>query len=162
MKNGTLSKNLTDAFMIIMALIAVITLVAEFVGFEGDYLVDHPYTGEELEVMNFLDDPYNKNYVLFAVAFGLAALIGFATRRCPEVGLVANVAVTAIVLISYDRRYIDQMDFMYILFAVFGLAGAIVYTVCYRLERKEEKKYLVSTSDNEEEIEENAEAEEID
>ena len=162
MNNGTLSKNLTDAFMIIMALIAVITLVAEFVGFEEDYLIDHPYTGEEIEVMSFLDDPYNKNYVLFAVAFGLAALLGFATRRCPEVGLVANVAVTAIVLISYDRRYIDQMDFMYILFAVFGLAGAIVYTVCYRLEKKEEAKFLPPPCDNAEEEEANAEVEETD
>ena len=145
-----------------LTLIAVITLVAEFVGFEEDYLTDHPYTGEEIEVMSFLDDPYNKNYVLFAVAFGLAALLGFATRRCPEVGLVANVAVTAIVLISYDRRYIDQMDFMYILFAVFGLAGAIVYTVCYRLEKKEEAKFLPPPCSNAEEEEANAEVEEMD
>ena len=142
MKNGTLSKNLTDAFMLIMALIAVVTLVGEFVDFEEEYLVDHPYTGEEIQVVSFLDDPYNQNYLLLAAAFGITALLGFATRKCPEVGLFFNVAVTSIVLISYDRRFIGQMEFMYILFAFFGLAGAIVYTVCYRLEKKEEANSL--------------------
>ena len=163
MKDGTLSKNLTDAFMLIMALIAVITLVGEFVGFDGEgYLIDHPYTGEEIEVVGFLDDPYNKNYVLLAAAFGFAALLGFCTRRCPEVGLVSNVAVTAITLIGYDRRLIDQMEFMYIFFAVFGLAGAIVYTICYRIEKRSEPKVQKPDEDSEEDSEEATSTDEVD
>ncbi len=121
-----------------MAIVAFVTVVIEFVSFDDSYFVDDPMTGEQIEVMFFLDDPYTKNYLITAAAFGLAAISGFASRKRPLPGLVASIALVVLVLLNYDRRLFTQEDFMYILFAFFGLAGSITYFVCHLLEKRQE------------------------
>ena len=135
MKIGTPCKNLADAFVLIMAFVALVSLIVGFVSFDGEYIIDHPTTGDEITVSSFLDDPYMVNFLLIGAAFALTAIIGFTCRRKPVVSLAASIALLALVLIKYDDRLLTQKDFAYIIFAFLGLAGSITYTVCYYAEK---------------------------
>lgn len=143
MKNGTMTKNLGDGLLVIMVIFAAVLIALAFVGFEeGGYLIEHPATGEIVDVSTPFDDPYNKSTVLMLVAFFVAAVIGFATRRVPTVSVGANILLFALCLIEASRGLFGFIDFPFTLCSAIALAASIVYTVCFYLERTEKNKDL--------------------
>ena len=141
MKNGTMTKNLGDGLLVAMVLFAAVLIALAFVGFEeGGYLIEHPATGEIVDVSAPLDDPYNKSTVLMLIAFLIASAIGLSTRRVPTVSVGANVLLFALCLIEAARGLFGFVDFPFTLCSAIALAASIVYTVCFYLERAEERK----------------------
>ena len=138
-----MTKNLGDGLLVIMVIFAAVLIALAFVGFEeGGYLIEHPATGEIVDVSTPFDDPYNKSTVLMLVAFFVAAVIGFATRRVPTVSVGANILLFALCLIEASRGLFGFIDFPFTLCSAIALAASIVYTVCFYLERTEKNKDL--------------------
>ena len=48
--SGTACKNLTDGLLIAMAILALIGLVVEFMSFDGEHIMNHPTTSEDITV----------------------------------------------------------------------------------------------------------------
>ena len=148
MKNGALCKNITDALVLIMAFVALFTLLVEFLSFDPEgYIVEDPRTHEDIEVSSMLDDPYIVIYVEMLVGFLLAAIIGFAGRRAPLASLIGSVILLALVLYEYKDGPLGQVDFGYVLVAFVGLAGSITYLACYYAEKAEEKKSVAQPTE---------------
>ena len=140
MKTGGLFKNITDTFLVIMAFLALLGLVIGFVTFDGEgYLIDHPRTNEEIEVRNPMDDPYIAVYVKIFIWFTAASIIGFKGRRVPLLSVLFMAVLMCVVLSEYANGGLEQKDFAYIVFGTTGFIGSIVYLVCDKIEKKEEK-----------------------
>ena len=143
MKNGTMTKNLGDGLLVAMVIFAIVLIVIAFVGFEkGGYLIEHPATGEIVDVSTPFDDPYNKSTVLMLVAFLIASVIGFATRKIPSISIGANIILFALCLIEASRGLFGFVDFPFTLCSAIALAASIVYAVCFYLEKAEENKRI--------------------
>ena len=133
-----MTKNLGDGLLVAMVIFAIVLIVLAFVGFEkGGYLIEHPATGEIVDVSTPFDDPYNKSTVLMLVAFFIASVIGFTTRKIPSVSIGANVLLFALCLIEASRGLFGFVDFPFTLCSAIALAASIVYTVCFYLEKAE-------------------------
>ena len=140
MKNGTMTKNLGDAMLIVGIAFAIVLLVIAFIGFgEGGYYIEHPRTGELVDVETLLDDPFNMSTARVLVGFFIAAILGFSTRRRPYISLSASALLFVMWLGEAASGLFGYVDFPFTLAAVISLSANVVYTVCFYLEKREEK-----------------------
>ena len=140
MKNGSMAKNLGDALLVVGVIFAIVLLAIAFVGFEeGGYYIEHPKTGELVDVNILIDDPYNQSTVRMLIGFLASAILGFSTRRRPYISLTANAMLFGMCLGEAASGFFGYIDFPFTLVAAIALAASIVYTVCFCLEKREEK-----------------------
>ena len=71
MNSGTACKNLTDGLLIAMAIIALVGLALEFMAFDGEHIMNHPTTSEDITVKGPLDNPYADSYLKLFAAFAI-------------------------------------------------------------------------------------------
>ena len=141
MKNGTMTKNLGDGLLVAMVIFAIILIVIAFLGFEeGGYYIEHPTTEELVDVVHLFDDPYNQSTLRILIGFLTAAILGFTTRRRPYISLVASVLLFCLCLCEAASGLFGYVDFPFTLVAAISLAANVVYTVCFYLEKAEEKR----------------------
>ncbi len=127
MNSGKACKNLTDGLVLTVAVMALIGLVSRFVGFEVGSTIIDPSTKERIELLSPLDDPYTSTYMKLFIAFCINALIGFGSRNYPWAGIVASICAIVISLNYFAGGVIASFGFIYVLVAVTGLAGSLVY-----------------------------------
>jgi hypothetical protein len=147
MNSGSACKNLTDSFLLIMALVALICLVVAFISFEEYSKVD-PDTGEEIIVDSVFETPSAKGHVKMLIAFLLAATVGFSARKCPPADIAAGLGLLIVSLNLYADDVIGEIGFVYVLFAVIGVAGGLINAYYYYTE---EKKAPTDNSENSDE-----------
>ena len=141
MKNGTMTKNLGDGFLVAMIIFAIVLLVIAFVGFEdGGYYIEHPTTGELVDVEWLFDDPFNQSTLRVLFGFLVSAILGFSTRRRPYVSLAVSVVLLALCLFEAASGFFGYVDFPFTLVAVISLCANVTYTVCFYLEKTESEK----------------------
>lgn len=134
MNTGKTCKNLTDGLLIFVAILALIGVIVKFVGFEAEYTMKHPSTEEEITVSKAFDDPYAEAYLTLFIAFSLAAIIGFASRKSGIIGIIASVCLFIIAMYLYFNRVIEENGFVYIAMSAASIAGSIIYTYYYYTE----------------------------
>ena len=127
MNSGRACKNLTDGLVLLAAAIALIGFVERYTGFEAGNTMLSPTTKEKMELLAPLDDPYTSTYLKLFIAFVINALIGFSSRNYPLVGVVASLCAIVISLNYFSDQLIKTYGFLYVLVAVTGLAGSLVY-----------------------------------
>ena len=134
MNTGRICKNLTDALLVVVAMIALICVVVKIVGFEEEYKIAHPSTKEEITVSKPLEDPYTETYVKLFAAFSIASIVGFSARGKGWLGIVSSACVLVISVNYFAEDLIGKFGFLYFLVAATALAGSIVYTYYYYTE----------------------------
>ena len=134
MNTGRICKNLTDALLVVMAIIALICIVVKIVGFEEEYKITHPSTKEEITVKGPLEDPYTETYVKLFAAFFIASIVGFSARGKGWLGIVSSLCVLVISVNYFANDLIGKFGFLYFLVAATALAGSIIYTYYYYTE----------------------------
>ena len=137
MNSGKACKNLTDALVLLVAAIALIGFIGRFTGFEAGDTMLSPTTKEKIELLAPLDDPYTRTYLKLFIAFVINALLGFSSRNYPWVGVVASLCAIVISLNYFSDQLIKTYGFLYVLVAVTGLAGSLVYAYFWYAEKKE-------------------------
>ena len=137
MNSGRACKNLTDGLVLLAAAIALIGFVGRFMGFEAGDTMLSPTTKEKIELLAPLDDPYTRTYLKLFIAFVINALLGFSSRNYPWVGVVASLCAIVISLNYFSDQLIKTYGFLYVLVAVTGLAGSLVYAYFWYAEKKE-------------------------
>ena len=142
MNSGKACKNLTDGVVLAVALVALGCLVIAFLGFEGQYLMDHPLTGDEVRVEKPLDDPYVSTELKLFIAFGICAVIGFGSRKHPAVSIVASVCTIVISLNYYADKMIGDWGFLFVIAGVLSLAGNLIFTYFHYKENENAGKKL--------------------
>lgn len=135
-KTGNACKNLTDGLLLLMAIIALVCVIVGVISFDGMYLMSHPVTGEDVYVNQPLENPYYATYLKLALLFGSAAVLGFLTRRWPYISVGASLCTVVASMNYYTDGLIRTYPFVYVLFAVTGLCGSLVYTACFYTERR--------------------------
>ena len=95
MNSASACKNLTDGLVTGATVTALIGFITEFMSFEGEYLMNHPITREEIRVKTALDNPYASTYLMLLIAFLITAIVGFASKkstdnRDPDLGSVGR------------------------------------------------------------------------
>ncbi len=138
MNTGRACKNLTDGLLIAVAILALISLVVRFVGFEGEYVMKDPSNGEQTVVSSPLDDPYVVTYIKLFAAFAMAAIIGFSSRGSAWVGVVASVCATVISVNYFADGIIHKFGFLYILIAVTSIGGNLVHAYYHFAEKEKD------------------------
>ena len=126
--SGTACKNLTDGLLIAMAILALIGLVVEFMAFDGEHIMNHPTTSEDITVKSPLDNPYADSYLKLFAAFTITAVIGLGARKTPIVGILASICTIVVSVDFFAAELIKTFPFIYVLVAVTSLAGNIIYT----------------------------------
>ena len=149
MNSGSTFKNLTDSFLLIMALVAIISLVVAFISFKDHSEVDTE-TSEEIVVDSVFETPSSKGHIKMLIAFLLAATVGFSSRKSPPVDIAAGISLLVVSLNVYADRVLGEIGFIYVLFAVIGIAGGLVHAYYYYTEEKK------TTADNGENPDENS------
>ena len=141
MNSGKACKNLTDGLLLAAAFFALIFLAFGYLSFNGGYSMTHPATGEELEVVSAFDDPYFMAYGVLFLCFALTSVIGLATRKHPLVGLLASIVNLIVTFIYFSDGLIETWAILFVLAAVTGLAGSIVYICFYYYENIMESQF---------------------
>lgn len=136
MNSGTYCKNLTDGLLIVMAVLALIGLVVEFTAFDGEHIMNHPTTSEDITVKSPLDNPYADSYLKLFAAFLITAVIGFGARKAPVVSILASACTIVVSVNFFASELIKSFPFLYVLIAFTSLAGNIVYTCFHYFENK--------------------------
>ena len=134
MNTGRMCKNLTDALLVAVAILALISIVVKIVGFEEEYKMTHPSTKEEITVSEPFEDPYTETYVKLFAAFSIASIIGFLSRGNGLMGIVSSACVFVISVNYFTDDLVGELGFLYFLAAATALAGSIVYTYYYYTE----------------------------
>ena len=140
MNSGEACNNLTDGLLIVMSILALIGLVVEFMAFDGEHIMNHPTTSEDITVKNPLDNPYADSYLKLFAAFAITAVIGLGARKAPIVGILASVCTIVVSVNFFAAELIKSFSFAYVLVAVTSLAGNIVYTCFHYSENRSTQK----------------------
>ena len=144
MKYGTAYKNLTDAFLVIGAAIAIICIVMAVLAFEGPgTTVENKATGEKITVNSVFEDPTVQTYAKLGGVFTLAAALSFAFRKLYTIPLVATAAAIVFSMDVFLDGSIEEVAYAFVLFAVIGLVGNVIHGVIVEREQKEAKKNKV-------------------
>ena len=139
MNTASACKNLTDGLVTGATSVALVGFITEFISFEGEYLMNHPLTREELRVETPLGNPYASTYLMLLVAFLITAIVGFASRRAPILGIIISALSVVVAVSCFSGGTIKAFAFLYVLIAVTGLAGSRIYTCFHYAENKNEK-----------------------
>lgn len=140
MNSGTACKNLTDGLLIAMAILALIGLAVEIMAFDGEHIMNHPTTSEDITVKTPLDNPYADSYLKLLAAFLITAIIGFGARKTPLVGVLASVCTIVMSVNFFAAELIKSLSFVYVLAAFTSLAGNIVFTCFHYFENRSIQK----------------------
>jgi hypothetical protein len=140
MNSGTACKNLTDGLLIAMAIIALVGLALEFMAFDGEHIMNHPTTSEDITVKGPLDNPYADSYLKLFAAFAITAVIGLGARKAPIVGILASVCTIVVSVNFFAAELIKAFPFVYVLVAFTSLAGNIIYTCFHYSENRSTQK----------------------
>lgn len=138
MKNGIAYKNLTDALVLVAAVVAIIGVLLAILSFDKPYKGKDPVTNEEIDIQTPFDDPYVETYVNLAVVFSFASVLGFLARRLTLIPIVGSVCSIVVAMNYFMDGLVKSYGFLYVLLGVVGLAGNIIYSVMYNIEQKEE------------------------
>ena len=136
MNSASACKNLTDGLVTGATVTALIGFITEFMSFEGEYLMNHPITREEIRVKTALDNPYASTYLMLLIAFLITAIVGFASRRVPIIGILISALSVVVAVSCFSGGTVKAFAFLYVLIAVTGLAGSIIYTCFHYTENK--------------------------
>lgn len=135
MNSGSACKNITDGLLLVMAFLAVISIVVAFISFE-EFVKTDPETGEETVVSSVFETASVKGHVKMLIAFLLAATVGFSARKFPPADIAAGLSLLIVSLNLYADRVVGEIGFIYVLFAVIGLAGGLIHAYYYYTEEK--------------------------
>lgn len=132
---------MTDGFLIAMAAVALICMIVSVVSFKEEYVAVDPVTYEEITVDSGFKAPAFRTNAKMLVVFALAAIIGFAARKHPAVDVCAMLSLTVLAFRTYaDGRLSSVIAFIYVLFAVIGLAGGLIHAYYFMEENKQKKE----------------------
>ena len=140
MKQGMAHKNLTDAILVIAAVIALVSVVVGVLFFESPTTITDPKTGEDVEIESPLEDPAVQINLKLFVTFTLAAAISFTARKWVLICIASSVASLVMAFNCFLDGTLEYMGYTYVVLAVIGLAGNIIHAVFVNEETKEQFK----------------------
>ena len=145
MKYGTAYKNLTDAFLLIGAIVAIISILLAVVSFEKPEMkVEDKVTGEQITIKSPFENPEVKTYIKLGIVFAIAAILGFAVRKWFLVPMAASIVSIVISMNIFLEGSIEKIAYGFVLFGVIGLAGNIIHAVIVVREHREAKQEKLS------------------
>ncbi len=118
-------KNMTDAAAFVGAVFAVFIVFVAYRTFKPSEELTHFYEATEAAV-----------YIRAAAVFMLSFIANIASRKAPFVGLAFSLLPIWYLLNCFSREVLTGRPALYILLATVHLAGCIIYTVQWLLERK--------------------------
>lgn len=142
MNQGMAHKNLTDAVLVIAAVISLVSIIVGVLFFEGPMTIVDPNTGEDVEIDSPFDDPAVKINLKLCVTFILAAVISLAARKWFLVCLAASAGALIMSFACFLDGTLEYMGYTYVVFAVIGLAGNIIHAVFVYGDKKKAKGQL--------------------
>ena len=138
MKYGTAYKNLTDAILLVAAVLAIISILLAVVSFEKpEMTVEDKATGEQITIKSPFENPEVKVYIKLAIVFLATALMGFLVRKWFLLPIAASVVSIIISMDVFLDGSIEKLAYGFVLFGVVGLAGNIIHAVVVVRENKE-------------------------
>ena len=140
MKHGIAYKNLTDAIALVAVFMAVASILLAVLAFDGPTTVKDEITGEEIYIESVFDDPAVKENIKMAAIFIVVAAFGFWVRKWFLLPIVVSVVAIVLSMNSFMEGTLEKVAFAYVVFAIIGLAGNIIYAVLAFEEAKEEAK----------------------
>ena len=138
MKYGTAYKNLTDAFVVIGAVIAIICILLSVLAFEGPGMtVENKATGEKITINSAFEDPTVKTYIRLMIVFVVTAVLGFVFRRWFWIPLAASATSIVVSMQVFLEGSIEEVAYAFVLFGIIGLVGNILCGVITIREKRE-------------------------
>ena len=127
---------LSDGFLFAVTLVALVCVIISSITFEGEYLMTDPISKEDIRVQKPLEDPYASTNLKLFIAFGICTLIGLGARKYPLIAVAASVCTIVISLNYYADELVPEWGFVYVLAAVLGLAGNLIFTYFHYKENQ--------------------------